>query len=299
MTHKKMKILFMGTVQFSFTALSSLIKNKFKINGVITKRESNYNADYYDLTPLCADNNIPLFYKTKSNSNELVSFIKNINPDVIYCFGWSHILSNTVLTLPKYGVIGFHPAKLPSNRGRHPIIWALFLGIDETASTFFFMDEGADTGDIISQVKIKINNDNASSLYKKITKVALEQILLFSEDLEINKGVINRTKQDLTIGNSWRKRNINDGKIDFRMSTNAIINLVKALTHPYIGAHVEYLKEDVKIWKVVSYNIFKKNYEPGKVLEIIGSDIVVKTYDGAIRILDHDFDKLPIIGEYI
>ena len=53
MTHKKMKILFMGTVQFSFTALSSLIKNKFKINGVITKRESNYNADYYDLTPLC------------------------------------------------------------------------------------------------------------------------------------------------------------------------------------------------------------------------------------------------------
>jgi len=55
------------------------------------------------------------------------------------------------LDLPHLGVIDFHPAALPANRGRHPIIWALVLGLQETASTFFFMDEGADSGDIISQ----------------------------------------------------------------------------------------------------------------------------------------------------
>lgn len=67
------------------------------------------------------------------------------------------------------GVIGFHPAALPNNRGRHPIIWALALGLNETASTFFKMDEGADTGDIVSQVKIPIcESDYAADLYENI-----------------------------------------------------------------------------------------------------------------------------------
>ena len=155
MIYKKKKILFIGTVEFSYKALSTLIENKFEIVGVLSKKESNFNSDYYDLTPLAKDNNIPIIYRTKDNKEEIISFIKSLNPDIIYCFGWSHILTKSILSIPKYGVIGFHPAELPNNRGRHPIIWALVLGLKQTASTFFVMDEGADTGDIISQEKIK------------------------------------------------------------------------------------------------------------------------------------------------
>ena len=128
-------------------------------------------------------NNIPIFYRTKDNQDEIISFINSKNPDIIYCFGWSHILPKNILSIPKHGVIGFHPAELPNNRGRHPIIWALFLGLKQTASTFFVMDEGADTGDIISQEKIKIIEDNAFSLYNKIINVALKQIVSFSLEL--------------------------------------------------------------------------------------------------------------------
>ena len=64
-------------------------------------------------------------------------------------------MGNRILDLAPLGIIGFHPAALPRNRGRHPIVWALVLGLEETASTFFFMDKGADTGDILSQEKIK------------------------------------------------------------------------------------------------------------------------------------------------
>jgi methionyl-tRNA formyltransferase len=299
MTNNNIKILFIGTVDFSFKALSNLIENKFEIIGIVTKRESNFNSDFHDLTPLAKANNIPVIYRTKDNLEEIVSFIDHNNPEVIYCFGWSHILPNSILSIPKYGVIGFHPAELPNNRGRHPIIWALFLGLKETASTFFFMDEGADTGDIISQEKIKIKNDDAYSLYNKIINVALKQILLFTKELEIKGHNISKIKQDKTLGNAWRKRNKNDGKIDFRMSTNAIINLVKALSLPYVGAHIDYLDEDVKIWKVKDENNSIKNNEPGKILDIIGSEIIVKTYDGAIRILNHEFIKLPKKGEYL
>ena len=67
------------------------------------------------------------------------------------------------------GVIGYHPAALPKNRGRHPLIWALVLGLKKTASSFFIMDERADSGDVISQEEIIINDDDdASSLYAKM-----------------------------------------------------------------------------------------------------------------------------------
>ena len=300
MIYKKSKILFIGTVEFSYRALSALIENKFDIVGVLTKSESNFNSDYYDLTPLAKANNIPIFYRTKDNQDEIISFINSKNPDIIYCFGWSHILPKNILSIPKHGVIGFHPAELPNNRGRHPIIWALFLGLKQTASTFFVMDEGADTGDIISQEKIKIIEDNAFSLYNKIINVALKQIVSFSLELETKGAFLDKIKQDKTEGNTWRKRTKNDGKIDFRMTSRAILNLVNALSRPYVGAHLEFQEEEVKVWEVKEEEkINKLNHEPGKVLEIDGSDLIVKTYDGSIRITDHEFNHLPLKGEYL
>ena len=299
MIYKKSKILFIGTVEFSYRALSALIENKFDIVGVLTKSESNFNSDYYDLTPLAKANNIPIFYRIKDNQDEIISFINSKNPDIIYCFGWSHILPKNILSIPKYGVIGFHPAELPNNRGRHPIIWALFLGLKQTASTFFVMDEGADTGDIISQEKIKIIEDNAFSLYNKIINVALKQIVSFTAELEKNGAFLDKIKQDKTEGNSWRKRTKNDGKIDFRMTSRAILNLVNALSRPYVGAHLEFQEKEVKVWEVKEEEINKLNHEPGKVLEIDGSDLIVKTYDGSIRITDHEFNHLPLKGQYL
>ena len=295
----KKKILFIGTIEFSYKALSTLIKNNFKIAGIITKNKSNFNSDYCDLTPLANDNKIPIFYRTPTNNEEMVSFIKSLNPDVIYCFGWSHILKKNILSIPKFGVVGFHPAELPNNRGRHPIIWALFLGLKQTASSFFLMDEGVDTGDIISQEKINILDDNAFTLYNKIINVALGQIISFSMELEAKDGFQKKINQDKIQGNSWRKRTKCDGKIDFRMCSNAIVNLVNSLSSPYVAAHIEFKNDDVKIWKVKDEESNLCNIEPGKVLEIIDNEIIVKTYDGAIRIVDHEFKSMPLKGEYL
>ena len=299
MTFKKIKILFIGTVKFSHEALSILIENKYEIVGIITKKESNFNSDFYDLTPLAKYNNIPVIYRTKTNEDELTSFIQSQLPDVIYCFGWSHILTKSILSIPKYGVIGFHPAELPYNRGRHPIIWALFLGLKQTASTFFIMDEGTDTGDIISQEQIMIIDDNASSLYNKITKVALKQILSFTKNLETNGDNIELIKQDKKKGNSWRKRNRDDGKIDFRMHTISIVNLVKSLSYPYVGAHVNFMNEEIKIWEAVSEECGFENFEPGKICLIKNNEIVVKTYDGAVKLIKHEFKNNLKIGQYL
>ena len=170
-----MKIVFIGAVTFSEKTLEKLIVLKADIAGVCTLKKSSFNADHVDLTQLCMKHNIPVRYATDINSDENISWIKTLVPDVIFCFGWSRLLKKDLLNLAPLGVLGYHPAALPANRGRHPLIWALILGLNETASTFFFIDDGADSGDIVSQYPIKRSeDDNAGTLYNRITAIALE-----------------------------------------------------------------------------------------------------------------------------
>lgn len=295
-----MKIVFIGTVEFSYLALETLIEMNAEVVGVVTKSVSKFNSDFYNLTPLCEENNIPYIYYSKDTKEDCEEFIFDKKPDVIYCFGWSHILNRRVFDFPTYGTIGYHPADLPNNRGRHPIIWALFLGLNETASTFFFMDEGADTGDIVSQEKILISdNDTAQTVYTKLKKVAVNQIKRLTIELAENDGKVTRIFQNKNEGNYWRKRGKKDGEIDFRMSSKAIYNLVRALTRPYVGAHINYQGEDIIVWKVEEVPVALDNLEPGLVLENDGNIIVVKCYDNAIKIVDHEFSDLPKKGEYL
>ena len=293
-----MKILFVGTVEFSYRALEKLIELKAEIVGVCTKEKSNFNSDFANLTPLCNINSIPLKYIEDITSIENVNWVQNLNPDIIFCFGWSSLIKNELLSLPKMGVVGYHPAALPQNRGRHPLIWALTLGLEKSASTFFFMEEGADDGDILSQKEFEIlYEDDAKSLYDKVSNIALSQIEEFLPKLQNYS--FQRVKQNHDKANIWRKRGKADGKIDFRMTSNAIYNLVRALTKPYIGAHIEYNGQDISIWKVEEINFDKNNIEFGKVIENDKKMIVVKTYDGAIKIVEHDFKELPKVGEYL
>ena len=293
-----MKILFIGTVEFSYRALEKLIGLNAEIIGVCTKEMSDFNSDFADLTILCNKNSILIKYLEDINSAENLNWINNLNPDIIFCFGWSSLIKKELLSLASMGIVGYHPAALPQNRGRHPLIWALALGLKKSASTFFFMQEGADDGDILSQKEFEIlYEDDAKSLYNKVINIALIQIEEFLPKLQNNS--FQRAKQDHNLANTWRKRGKEDGKIDFRMTSNAIYNLVRALTKPYVGAHIEYKRQDISIWKVEEINFDKNNIEFGKVLKNNGKSITVKTYDSAIKIIEHDFKELPKVGEYL
>ena len=155
-----MRIVFIGAVQFSEKALAKLIKMKADVAGVCTLEKSPFNADHIDLTPLCRKHDIPVKYTTDINSAENIDWIRLLAPDVIFCFGWSRLLKSELLNIAPLGAVGYHPAALPANRGRHPLVWALVLGLDKTASTFFFMDKSVDSGDNISQLQIDINDND-------------------------------------------------------------------------------------------------------------------------------------------
>jgi methionyl-tRNA formyltransferase len=293
-----MRVVLIGSVEFSLRSLERLISIDADLVGVCAKESSSFNSDFSDLKPLCDVNTIPCLYVNDINSKESVGWIESLNPDVIFCFGWSSLIKERVLNIAPMGVIGYHPAKLPKNRGRHPLIWALALGLEKSASTFFFMDKGADTGDILSQVDFEISyQDDARNLYDKVVNIALIQIEGFIPALE--KGTYTRNKQNEKESNGWRKRNELDGEIDFRMNSRSIYNLTRALTKPYVGAHIKFNETNYSVWKVKESNDFQENIEPGKVLRVFDKIFVVKSYDGAIEIIEHDFKEMPKVGEYL
>lgn len=292
-----MRVFFIGTVAFSQVTLEKLIALNAEIVGVATKSKSRFNSDHVNLAPICKENGIDYKYVKDINALHILDWIKELKPDIIFCFGWSSLIKKDLLDMTNHGVVGFHPTELPYNRGRHPIIWAIALGLEKSATSFFFMNEGADEGDLLSQKVFEIEyEDDAASVYKKVQENALTQIEEFLPQLQ-NK-TYSKIPQELSKGNIWRKRNPNDGLIDFRMNSYSIYNLVRALAKPYVGAHIYYHDSEVKIWRVEEVK-FDNNIEPGKVIAVNNGSVTIKTGDGAIRIVDHDFKKLPELNEYL
>ena len=101
-----MRILFIGTVEFSFQALNKLIEINTNIVGVCTKEESKFNSDYSNLTPLFKNNKIPYKYINDINSEDNLNWIKSCKPDIIFCFGWSSLIKDKLLNLAPMGIVG-------------------------------------------------------------------------------------------------------------------------------------------------------------------------------------------------
>lgn len=294
-----MRVLFIGCVKSSEIFLKKLIEMETDLAGVITKSESKFNSDFVDLGVICRKHKIDYLYVHNVNDQEVKDYIKEKKADLILCLGWSQILDEEILGLSRLGCVGFHPAQLPHNRGRHPLIWALALGLEQTASTLFLMDATADTGKIISQKAVEIDyTDDAASLYNKVMDIAVGQLTEVMHDFENNS--LNIIDQSLEEGNSWRKRGKEDGKIDWRMSSRSIYNLVRALTKPYVGAHFLYRDKEYKVWKVRER--FEKgfeNIEPGKVIKVMpDNNFWIKTGDNLIEVIESDGIQLKT-GEYL
>jgi len=179
------------------------------------------------------------------------------------------------------------------------LIWALALGLEETASTFFFMTDEADAGPIIDQRRIKISDeDDAATLYQKMTDIALTQL----DDVcgALASGSVKAFPQDPTEANVWRRRGIEDGRIDWRMSMRMIANLVRSLRPPYPGAHCQIGGKAVKVWRVMAEPAADSNLEPGKVLARRAErDFLVKCADGALWVVEHDAESAPTAGDYL
>ena len=160
------------------------------------------------------------------------------------------------------------------------------------------MDESADSGDILSQTSIKINNDDdARMLYCRMVETAESQIEEFLPLLESRN--FKTVTQDHNKANIWRKRSTVDGNIDWRMSARAIYNLIRGLSKPYVGAHFVFDGKIIKVWKAKVVQCTVNNIEPGKVLENSEKGTLVKASENAILLIQTEPNLKVKTGTYL
>ena len=253
---KRIKVVYFGSSIYSGKCLIELMRVKnVEIIGVCSlKHRNKFNSDVKDLCKIVKKKNISHIYYNQKKKGEIYDWVKNRSPDFIFCIGWPMILNKKILNLAKYKTIGFHPTNIPNNRGRHPIIWSIILGIKYLFPTFFVMTDEVDFGPKISQKKIKINkNTNSTELYEGILKFSKYQIaevvkrLHYLKKLDLENW---KKKNFKNKGNLLRKRSFTDGLIDWRMNSLEILKLVNALCFPYTNADFRFNSKYFKVLKV-------------------------------------------------
>ena len=297
-----MRVGFIGCVESSAVALAALLRLRddgAHLVGVMTRKASRVNADFRDLVPLAEAHGLPvLFHEDAPDDAAQAAWFGSLDVDIIFCVGWSRLLGPAMLGIAPRGVVGYHPAALPANRGRHPLIWALALGLDHTASSFFLMHADADAGPLLHQLPMAISeDDDAAALYAKVLLAIDTQLPLIVRGLVA--GTLQAMPQDVTLASHWRKRGAADGLIDWRMGATNVRNLVRALGPPYPGA--EFLRDGqaIKLWACAVVPGAAPHHEPGKVLAVDGRAVTVKCGVDALLLLDHGLLQLPAPGDYL
>ncbi len=232
--------------------------------------------------------------KKSGSSKDEVSLIKGLTPDLIIVAGWSELIPKEILGIPKMGVIGFHPAKLPMDRGRSVLAWQIEEGYTETALTMFKYTDYPDGGDIIGQDIIKIEKEDYISDILDKVDAATENLMKAYFPL-LRQGLAMPRKQDLSEGSFRRLRNAGNSIINWNSNSETIYNKVRAISHPYPGAtttlKIEGKDCNMAVWRseIVEGFPYGKESKPSTVVaKLFDSSLVVKTRDAFLRITEYD-----------
>lgn len=278
---KNLKVIFMGTPDFSVNVLNSLIYHT-NVIGIVTKPDKLVGRRQVLTEPtvkkVALENNITVIQPTKIR--EEYQSIIDLNPDVIITCAYGQFLPKEVLDYPKYGCINVHASLLPKLRGGAPIHRAIIDGYTSTGITIMHMGEKMDNGDIISQKSIEIEKtDNVGTLHDKLSLLGAE--LLIETLPSIVNGQANRivqNEEEVTFGYNISRE---DEHIDFNKTKIEIFNQIRGL-NPWPVAHAILEDKEIKIYEAI---IGEENYNEksnGEIVKLYKDGIGIKVSDGEI-----------------
>lgn len=293
------RVVVLGTVSFTSNCVRALSTNQLPPVGVLGRRVSPFNADYEDVVAVARALGLRGEYIDKLKTDEEIATLNELRPDVLLVLGWSFLLPASARSAARL-CVGAHPSPLPIGRGRHPIVWAIALGLTATALSLFELTDTPDAGPILWQEPLPIGErDDAATVYAGIERLASEGVPEVVR--QIASGTLAPKPQDESRAVVWRRRSNDDGQIDWRMSSIAIDRLVRALARPYVGAHVVSSDGARAVWRseLPTRDPAWMALEPGRVILVDGRRVRVRTGDGAIDLVEHELVTLPAVGAYL
>lgn len=225
------KCVFTGGKQIGVNCLRQLLKKDIVPELVVGNEDDDGKDTWHEsLIRVAKENSIPTIQEKKAKDKEIVEKIKETKPKIIFCLGGTQLIPKDILEIPDLGCLNIHPALLPKYRGRFSTVHAIFNDEEYTGVTMHWMDERIDSGPIIMQEKIKIDEDDtAKSLYGKFTEKGEELFLRFL-DLWLNNREISSTQQDESKATYCKKELPNKGVIDWSWDGKKIRNFIRAMT---------------------------------------------------------------------
>lgn len=275
-----MRVVFMGTPDFSVPALENIAK-RYEVVAVVTQQDRpkgrGHKMQYTPVKEKAIELEIPVYQPKRVKDPEFVDILKTLKPDVIVVIAFGQILSKEILELPKHGCINVHASLLPKYRGAAPIQWAVINGDKKSGVTTMYMAEGLDTGDIIDTSEIVLDEkETGGSLFDKLAELGGKLILNTLDKLET--GTATRTRQDDARSTYAGKITKELGKIDFTKSAVEIERLIRGL-NPWPSAFTYMDDKMLKIWNA---DVLEETVEeePGTITEVNKKFIKVATGEG-------------------
>lgn len=232
-----MKIAFCTCVQIGLSCMEAIYASGGSLDLILSipdeKARKKSGRIYVD--DFAQKHGIPVFKSNHINDEAVKEELKERGIDWLIIIGWSQIASKEVISVPTFGTIGAHPTLLPEGRGRAAIPWAILKGLPQTGVSFFKMDEGVDTGEILGQEMVPIApNETATVLYEKVNHA--HETLIQKIFPLLKQGEIRGTVQDESKASYWEGRRPEDGQLFPSMNVEEVDRLVRATTRPYPGA---------------------------------------------------------------
>lgn len=300
-----MNIIFCGTPDFAVPALKAIYEAGHNIPLVVTMPDKPKGRKGEPApSPVkvqAMEYGIPVYQPLTLKTDEVYEELAKYQPDVMVVTAYGKIIPKRILDLPKYGCINEHASLLPAYRGAAPIQWAVLDGLEKTGVTIMYMGEGLDTGDMISVVETPIAEDETSeSLFDKLAEDGAK--LLVETLVSIENGTATRTPQPEESTTPYARMITKaDGKIDFNRNTKELECFVRGM-NSWPCAYTSVNGKNLKIWKAAIAVVMGENscvtsefcpgHEgacgkmPGTVLKADKDGLVVKTKDGALKILE-------------
>ncbi|MBK7160491.1 MAG: methionyl-tRNA formyltransferase [Ignavibacteria bacterium] len=280
-----MRILFMGTPGFAVPSLNILVQNNYDICGVVTvpdkKKGRGLNLSYSDVKKFSMKHSLNILQPDNLRDPEFIKTLTDLKPDLILVVAFK-ILPEEVYTIPKYGSVNLHASLLPKFRGAAPINHALINGETESGVTTFFLKKKVDTGNIILQKRINIEeDDDAGTLHDKLSELGASCVLETVRVIEAGN-VIPQIQNDSNASPAPKifKENC---IIDWNQNAGKIHNFIRGLS-PYPAAFTFLNNRSVKIFRSALTGNSKKE-TPGSIV-VEEKKLLVSCLDNMIEILE-------------
>ena len=282
-----MKIIFMGTPDFSVGTLEALVAADHEVVLAVTQPDKpKGRGKEMQFTPVkeCAvKHGIPVFQPRRVREPECIEELRKYEADVMVVVAFGQILPKEILEMTEYGCINVHASLLPKYRGAAPIQWAIIDGEEVTGVTTMQMDEGLDTGDMLLKTIIPIEaKETGGSLFDKLAEAGAKLCVETLAGLEA-KTIVPEPQGDTPTAYAKQiKKELGD--IDWTWDGKAIERLIRGLT-PWPSAYSNWNGKQMKIWDA---EILDGNTEemPGTIVKVEKDAFYVQTGNGLLKVCE-------------